>query len=324
MRLPAHDDVTTARKFPFGLLDERLDFPQHAAQIASTHAAEHIDDRLHVVVGDHHRSARAVEGGEVSEDLCVALAWVTGADGHRVQGREGIHRVLGRADVDEILNAVARVEPVARLHLAAAAEIEQDGVGDVFFGETQFHCLRPVDGHVQFRQVGGLLHAHVYRAVDATDFLREPRGDLAVFHLVAPDDLHVERRGQAEVERLTHDVGREEIKHRAGELAVEARAQTAGVFRRRGVAGLERDHDVRVAGTDQAAVAVTERNAGSGDADVVEDAGEFGGGDFAADDGLDFVHEPRGFLDARAAAGAQVQAELPGIHRWKEILPQLW
>src|ERR1039458_1614488 len=104
---------------------------------------------------------------------------------------------------------------------------------------------------------------------------------------------------------------------------MEASAQTVHVTGGRTVLGAERDENIRVAGANQAAVVVGEIDAGSGNADVVQHAAELLGRDFPANGGLDFIDQFGGFLDARAAPGAQVQPELPGIDRRKEVLPKL-
>ena len=55
-------------------------------------------------------------------------------------------------------------------------------------------------------------------------------GDLVVGRDVVALDLHVDRRGQAEIQDLGHDVGGQEIERRAGELARQLAAQLADVI----------------------------------------------------------------------------------------------
>jgi hypothetical protein len=77
--------------------------------------------------------------------------------------------------------------------------------------------------------------------------IRQPHGERGR-QSGLPDQLHVERRGQAEVQRLAHDVRRQKIKHGAREIRGSSRARKPAhiIFRRR-VAGLERNQNVRVA-----------------------------------------------------------------------------
>jgi len=84
----------------------------------------------------------------------------------------------------------------------------------------------------------------------------------------------------------------------------------------------ERHQHVGVARPSRAVVEVGQGNSTAGDADVVEDAGEFRGGNLLANDGFDSVHEARGFFDARAGTGAQMQPELTRVHGGEEILSQ--
>ena len=135
--------------------------------------------------------------------------------------------------------------------------------------------------------------------------------------------MNVERRGQTKVERLTHNVGGQEIQQCAGELTVQPGAKTAHVFTRGRVAALERNENIRVAGAKKAAAAITEADAGVGYADVVEYSAEFLRGQLLTDGGLNLVHEPRGFLDAPSGGSAHVQTELAGVNGREKVLAQL-
>ena len=44
--------------------------------------------------------------------------------------------------------------------------------------------------------------------------------------LVVADDLHVQRRRQAEIQRLAHNVGRQKIKHACREIRGSARMRS--------------------------------------------------------------------------------------------------
>ena len=64
----------------------------------------------------------------------------------------------------------------------------------------------------------------------------------------------------------------------------------------------------------EAVIDIGQRDAAAGDADVIQNAGELPGGDHLPDHGLDPVHEPGGFFDARPAGGADMQPELARVH----------
>jgi hypothetical protein len=59
-----------------------------------------------------------------------------------------------------------------------------------------------------------------------------------------------------------------------------------------------------------------------GQADVIENVVQFGGGDLVADVGFDQVAQPGGFFNAAPGGSAYVQNELAAIGAGKEILAQ--
>ena len=177
---------------------------------------------------DDRRDVHARDARQVGQNLRVTRARLVGADRHGVELLHGIHGVFRRADVDEILNADFRINPVGRLHLAAAAQAEQNGIGHVLFRQAQFRRLGTVNGNAELRPVVRLLHAHVHRAGNLFDLLRESHGDGVVGGLVAADDLHVERRGQAEIQRLADDVRRQKIKQSCRETRGSTARATGG------------------------------------------------------------------------------------------------
>ena len=183
------------------------------------------------------RNVHAGNAGEVVEDLRAVSGPHAGADRHRPQLLDGIHRVFRRADVDEIFNADARIEPVGRLHLTAAAQAQQNGIRHALLGQAEVGGFGTVNGNLELCPIVRLLHAHVHRTGYFFDFTGQFFGDGVVRNLIASDNLHVKGRGQAEIQRLAHDVRRQEINHRAGKFAIQAFAQFADVTFRRRVAG---------------------------------------------------------------------------------------
>ena len=69
--------------------------------------------------------------------------------------------VLRHLRDDRIGDAVLRVEPEIRLHLAAAGERDQQAVGDVALGQPDLAGKRAVDVDVDLRIVEHLLDARV-------------------------------------------------------------------------------------------------------------------------------------------------------------------
>ena len=76
------------------------------------------------------------------------------------------------------------------------------------------------------------MNVHVGRARNAArSALASCCGDLVVGGGIAADHLHVDRRGQAEIQNLVGDVGGFEEERDVGKLLVQALAQPVGVFR---------------------------------------------------------------------------------------------
>src|SRR6202041_2022621 len=61
---------------------------------------------------------------------------------------------------------------------------------------------------------------------------------------------------------------------------------------------------------------------GSGQADIVNQAGQFGLRNLFADDCFDLVAERGGFFDARAGGSAHVQFEFAAVHFREKVLPE--
>ncbi len=77
-------------------------------------------------------------------------------------------------------------------------------------------------------------------------------GDLAIARDVGALELHVDRRRQAEVQNLGHDVRRQKVEDDAGKIARQALPQRGDVVRGGAVVFFQRDEDVCIAGADQA------------------------------------------------------------------------
>ncbi len=86
---------------------------------------------------------------------------------------------------------------------------------------------------------------------------------------------------------------------------------------------VERDQNVRIAGSGHAVIQITQRNAAARNADIIQNSGELPGGDHVPDHGFDAVHEPRGFFDPGSAGGADMKPELARVNGRKKVLPKL-
>ena len=119
---------------------------------------------------------------------------------------------------DKKLNTVSWIDPEIWCHLRAAAQVHQHVLCDVALIQTLLREQGAVHVEIKRGRVEGLMDEHVGCAGDArnalADFLRH--GVIGVA-LVARD-LDVNRRGQAEVKNLRHDVGGLEKESQIGKL----------------------------------------------------------------------------------------------------------
>src|SRR6185437_13447118 len=85
------------------------------------------------------------------------------------------------------------------------------------------------------------------------------------------------------------------------------------------MAGLQVYQNVRIRGADGGGAAVGEIDAAVRNANVVNYAFHFAGGDLFANGIFDQVTDSRGLLDASASAGADVQFELAAVNRGEKV-----
>ena len=134
-----------------------------------------------------------------------------------------------------------------------------------------------------------------------------------------PHHLEVNRRGQPEVERLPHDVGRLEEKCELRKLLPQARAQVANVVPRGMVLLVQRYQDLAVKLPDRSRIAVREVLAAVGESDVVENVRQLVFRDDLADRVFHLREINLGLLDACAGGRAHVQADLARVYLREEI-----
>ena len=144
----------------------------------------------------------------------------------------------------------------------------------------------------------------------------------AVRRGVRPGDLHVDRRGQAEIQYLADDVRRQELELRGGVGGREPFAQLALIILQGGVLLREVDEDVGIARAHRRRGAVREVDAAVGQTEVVDDGGDLARLDDLADRLFHLIAQNGGFLDARAGGRAQMQLDLPAVDGREEILAE--
>src|SRR5205807_8027899 len=272
LRLAAKHDGTAMRQGFFRRGENRFDVLEHAAQIAPPDSAEDINYRHDIVVRVNGLTVGAGIRGDVCQQLFVATAGNSSAHRHRVEIGKRSHSIFRRANVQEILNSNAGIEPVCGLHLAAAAQAEQNRTGDVAFGKPQFRSLGPVNRELEALQITRLLNPHVQRSGNMSKFFCNVSGDLLIACQVSSEHLDVVGSGQPEVNGLADDVCREEIKRYARKVAIQGKPQISDVVSRRAVTRVQGDHDVCVGRSGGAAVIIAQVNAGNGNAKVINNS----------------------------------------------------
>src|SRR5205814_653059 len=91
--------------------------------------------------------------------------------------------------------------------LKASTQRDQEILRDVALGESGLPRFRAVHIDVQFRLIERLLNAQIHRARNVANLLQQVVGKLPVALQVIADNLHINGRGQTEVQNLAHDVG---------------------------------------------------------------------------------------------------------------------
>ena len=179
-----------------------------------------------------------------------------------------------------------------------------------------------VDVDIDLRIVEHLLDAQIGDAGHLADALQEIGGIGVVGLLVVADDLHVDRRRQAEIEDLRDDVGRQEREGRSREFLRQYGAQRLDEVGGRTVIFLQADQGVAVLRADRAGVLIGHVDAAERQADIVDDVVELVGRNGRADGLLDLIEQAGGLFDARARLGAHMHQDLAGIDRREEVLAE--
>ena len=150
-----------------------------------------------------------------------------------VQILQRVQPVLRRLGRDGVADAGLRIQPEGRRRLAAAAERDQQVVGDVALGEPASCALGAIDVDVQLRLSKG---CWMRRSADARDHAGAGCSSWSANRRLAcrlsPDHLDVDRRRQPEVQDLADDVGGKERERRRREIVAPASGADRGCTRR--------------------------------------------------------------------------------------------
>jgi hypothetical protein len=125
-------------------------------------------------------------------------------------------RIRATSALPPVVHVVLRAEPEVGVHQAAAGQRGEEIVGDVALGQPHLRGAEPVHVEVERGVVEHLGDAHVDHPRDAAHPGRQlPPDGVALLEVVRLDD-HVDRRGEAEVQHLGHDVRGLEVRAAQG------------------------------------------------------------------------------------------------------------
>ena len=252
--LPAHDDARAVRNVLRGLVENSLDVGGNGAEVALIVGGVDVDDRLNRVVRNDRRAHLALDRRQAADDLRAVLR----GRGNVLQRGDRIEPILRGLRDDRIGDAVLRVDPERRSDLEAAGQAVLQALGDVALVQADLRRAHTVDLDAERRIVERLLDSRVGDAGDARDFLQQLVGVGVVGGEIGADDLHVDRRGKAEVENLRHDVGGQEREGRARKGSRQSLAHLLDVAVRLAfVLGIDGDQDIGVGRTDGAGIVVS-------------------------------------------------------------------
>src|SRR6266850_2892874 len=161
---------------------------------------------------------------------------------------------------------------------------------------------------------------HVHGTGNVAELVGEPFADQIISALVHAGHLHINGCGSSEIQNLRDNVRRLEEEVHAREALGEFLAQVVDVHAGRLAADFfQLNQDFRIGASDRARVAVGKIDAAVGQADVVENRGQFVLRNGFPDDAIDLVGETRRFFNTQTRASPQMQTDLAGIDFGKKI-----
>ncbi len=107
-------------------------------------------------------------------------------------------------------------------------------------------CLGAVDINVQFGIVGLLLDAQIGNAADMAEFFKHLVGDVGICRDVRTVNLDIDRRRQAKVQSLGHNIRREKVERGSGKSLWQFVAKSPDIIRGRMMLLFQRDQNVRI------------------------------------------------------------------------------
>jgi hypothetical protein len=240
--LAAQREERAARERGRIFRDHFLHVAAHRAEIAILRRAVNVDHAADVVLRGALHLVRAIEAGDISEDL-RRLA-VAGHHRDVLDVVQRLHPVLRHLGHEVVVYAVLPIQEEHRRHLHAAAERIQYVARHLVLGEAGLQRLRAVHLDIEGGVIHRLLDPEIGQAGDLPEIGQHLRGDLVARIHVAALELDIDRRRDAEVQDLGDHIRRQEIEGGVWKLVHQLLAQDALVLRGRAMLRVQRDQHV--------------------------------------------------------------------------------
>ncbi len=211
------------------------------------------------------------------------------------------------------------IEPEVRLHRGAGAQRDVKTVRHVLLGQAELRSPHAVDIQMKVGRVDDLMHVDIDRAGNSGYAFAKAAGDLVVAGIVALY-LHVNGRGQPEVEDLRHHVGWLEEEGEVGKLLLQLLPHLLHVlFGGTMMLRVECDQHLAIGAADGRAIAEGVVEGLRCKSDVVHNQIDLVDRNDLANLVFDFAELNFGSLDARAGLCPDMQLDLTGVDRGEEV-----
>ncbi len=313
------DECSTRQRLAVGV-DDALYIAANRAKIAVLRRPVDIDHAAYVVVVDDSYLTTPLHRSNIRENLRIALR--AASDGDILNVLDRLDSVLRGLRNQVVVHAVLPVDEEHRRDLKAPAQRVQHTRSNVFFLVSRLQCFGPVHSYIERRIIERLLDMQVGQPGDLMQLRHDVLGNVVIGLNVVSFDLNVDRRGQAEIENLGHDVGRQKIEGRPGKLAGKLLAKGTNILRRGVMVLAQRHQHIGVIGAEYARSGVHQVVGTEWQADVVQNVIDFIRRHLFANGGLYQIGKLCRILNARPGLRADVQDELTAIGVGEEILPE--
>src|SRR5258708_4182966 len=320
LNLAAYGDKGPTRQGLAMGIDDALHVATHAAEVAVLRCPVDIGHAAYVVVIDDGDLAATLHRSNIRKNLRTAFG--ASRDGNILDIRDRLDSVLRGLRNQVVVHAVLPVDEEVWRDLEAPAQRVQHARSNVFFLVSRLQCLGPVHVHIKRWVVEWLLDVQVGQPGHLVQIRHDLLGDFVIRLNVASFNLDVNRRGQAEIQNLGHDVRRRKIESGPWELPRKLSTKNSNIISGGGMVPAQRHQHIGIVGSNHARGGVHQVIGTEWQADVVENAVDFFRRHFLANGRLYQVCKLRRILNACPGLRADMEAELTAIRIREEVLSE--